>query len=191
MINTTPVTNKELSKEINDWYKEEETRMIDKPKIKMKSDGTPVFAVSNNVTRTTFNYIRDNNNLTPAQVTQALVAKGFPKGSVGSIVSQLIKAGLVARHATTKHLVTLVDEYDTLKTKQTKKKATKAKQAKKPRNTHQPSSGIAALNDVVRVIKPSVYNEWSAQDVLKNLNVLQAQALYAELQKLFGAKHER
>jgi len=58
----------------------------------------PRFGVSNNVSRETFNYVRDNPGKTRADVIKGLVAKGFKETSVGSLLNQLLMTGQIVRN---------------------------------------------------------------------------------------------
>jgi excinuclease UvrABC ATPase subunit len=57
--------------------------------VKQNSMIANKFSVSNNVMRTTFNYIRDNKNSTRKSVLAALAKQGFKESSVNSVISQL------------------------------------------------------------------------------------------------------
>lgn len=58
-----------------------------------------LFHVTNNVTRTTFNAVRDNPNKTTQEITDILVNQGFKRNSVTSILSQLKRARLIRSEA--------------------------------------------------------------------------------------------
>ena len=66
----------------------------------------PRFGVSNNVSRETFNYVRDNPGKTRADVIKGLVAKGFKETSVGSLLNQLLMTGQIVRNDSNVMIVT-------------------------------------------------------------------------------------
>ena len=120
--------------------------------------------VKNNVTRTTFNYIRDNAGVTRADATVALENAGFHPGSVTSLIGQMLKNRLIR------------NENDGLYANQ--KEYTPLKQLT-PAYTHTKK----------RVYAPEMLNkslEWSADAVIRDLSVRQALAVYGELRKIFG-----
>lgn len=96
------------------------------------NQGRPQFGVSNNVSRETFNYVRDNPGMPRKQVIQNLVAKGFKETSVSSLINQLTVANQITR-GIGDVLVANVKEYIPIKAKDLKKiraskQATKAKE---------------------------------------------------------------
>lgn len=166
----------------------------------VKKDGR----VTNNVSRTTFEYIRDNPGLTIEQVTSRLVAQGFKENSVSSLCYQMIKVRLVVADANGK-LTSVVQQYAPI---QTTKRRRKVKAVKAPTPTPakperkqvtlvntrtgevlnpKPAAGIAALpNQAATTASYATPAEWTVDSVIGSLNVRQAMAVYAELRKIFG-----
>ena len=110
------------------------------------------FKVGNNVMRETFNLVKRNPNLPAKQYIDMLVATGFKKGSVTSVLYQLIRVGQIHRNENNGALIAAQAEYTPIK--QIKKKkpepVVEAKPARKvviiKRTKRQdPSHGIAAL----------------------------------------------
>ena len=60
-----------------------------------KTEGTHLFKTTNNVTRSTFNTVRDNPGCTRKVILALLETKGFKLASTTSILSQMIKQRLI------------------------------------------------------------------------------------------------
>ncbi len=131
------------------------------------------FVPTNNVTRTTFNYIKLNPGITGGEVSRALVAQGFKQGSTSSVMTQLLAHGQIRRDAERK-LYALVDEYVPIKNSAKRKAAKSAK--------------VKAVK-AVKAPKPAAPEIKPATDVgvmLSTMSITQARALYDELKKIFG-----
>lgn len=77
----------------------------------VRPDGTTQRVhIKNNVTRDTFDWIRDNPGSKSIDVCKAMLVKGHKRSSVYSIISQFVKNGVVARHDDTS-LAAMADEY--------------------------------------------------------------------------------
>ena len=136
-----PDLKTEMSKVLNEWENHEQS--IRTPK-KM-ANGRVVFTVTNNVSRETFNHVKANPNITSAQACAVLEKRGFKESSVGSLLVQFVKQGMMSRDESGRYK-TIVPEYTPLKSN----KATKAARAVQPpkRKVGRPkgtSMGIAAL----------------------------------------------
>lgn len=162
----------------------------------------------NNVSRITFEYIRDNPGLTVDQVTSALVAQGFKENSVSSLCYQMMRVRLVVADANGK-MTSVVQQYAPIQLAPRKRKAkpvakTKAKPTAKPVVDAAPApaptriqrdlTGLPSLRKHVELTNPrtgEVINprkeEWSVESVIGSLNVRQAMAVYDELRKIFGS----
>jgi hypothetical protein len=154
-----------LTKTLDEWEQDEQNYMNKQPAIP--------FSVTNNVSRATFNYVRDNIGTT-VHTVEALVAQGFKKSSVTSLITQMLRQSIIKKNAQGL-LYTDLKEYTPLKSnKKIKKKLVIVKK--------QPSAGSAALKtDTTPVIKPP----WTPAEVLDKLTVIQARALYDELMRIF------
>ena len=155
--------------------------------LKEKIMSKPVFAIQNNVTRVTFDYIKLHPGTTSTAASRDLVKHGFKESSVTALMAQFVRAGLAVRDNNHGYRVT-VDEYTPMKAsaKYAKKVVVKAKPAPK---AHEPQNdGIAALQPEAtskRVVNTIVFGK-TPQEVIKHMNVLQARELYEYLKKLFG-----
>ena len=137
------------------------------------------FQTTNNVTRATFDYVKNNPGNTRTQIVAALAAQGFKKGSTGSLLGQMSKQGLLREANGT--MFAAKDEYTPLKTSRNKDqvkpaKAVKEKAQAKPRPTFIPPTEAPV----------QINASWDAETLLNNLSIKQARALYDELRKIFG-----
>jgi len=161
--------------------------------------------MNTNISRTTFDFIRDNPGLTNQEVTARLAAHGFKGTTVSSLAYQMLRVRLIVADEEGK-LTAAVREYVPIQTSQMRKarKKTKAKPvqdvAPTPRkhieivNTrtgevlNPKPAGIASLP--AKLVTTALYTtpaEWSVESVIGGLNVRQAMAVYAELRNIFGA----
>ena len=156
-----------LTKTLDEWEQEENQIMNRQPKV-------APFPVTNNVSRATFNQVRDNIGTT-VHTVEALVARGFKKSSITSLITQMLRQGMIKKNSQGL-LYTDLKEYTPLKSnKKIKKKVVIIKR-------RAPSEGIAALKaEPTPVIKPP----WTPAEVLDKLTVIQARALYDELMRIF------
>ena len=141
----------------------------------------PYFTVTNNVTRITFDYVRDNPGKTRKEIAVALEAQGFKTGSVTSLLGQMIKQGMMRESAHLLYVTT--NEYGPLKS--SKKLALLNKPPAPQRKVVtlvNPSTG-KVLNPQPA---PQINAAWDAETLLNNLSIKQARALYDELRKIFG-----
>ena len=135
----------------------------------------PHFKVTNNVTRATFDYVKNNPRQSCKNICKALEKQGYKAASVGSLLTQFVKNGLCARDANSNY-TTIVNEYSPIKAH----KQLKANQViQKTKATR--GEGIAALSP-----QPTVKLVWDADTFINNIGLKQAHALYIELGKYFG-----
>ena len=155
--------------------------------LKEKLMSKTPFAIQNNVTRVTFDYIKSHPGTTAAAASKDLVKNGFKESSVTALMAQFVRAGLATRDNNHGYRVT-VDEYVPMKAsaKYAKKPAVKAKPAPKEREPQ--NDGIAALHPEAtskRVVNTIVFGK-PPEEVVKHMNVIQARELYDYLKKMFG-----
>lgn len=137
----------------------------------------PHFKVTNNVTRATFDYVKNNPHQSCKTICVALEKDGYKPSSIGSLLTQFVKNGLCVRDANSNYTA-IAHEYTPIKIR----KQVKAKQViEKAKATR--GEGIAALGaqPMVKAIPKT-----DIQSILNGLNILQARALYDELKKIFG-----
>jgi hypothetical protein len=136
----------------------------------------PYFTVTNNVTRITFDYVRDNPGKTRTEVAKALEKQGYKPGSVSSLLGQMIKQGLIRESA---HLLyAMANEYAPLK-------GSKAVKALAAKPQEQQRKIVTITRKAAPVAEPTpVVKEWSPDDVIDKLTVHQAIALFKALRNV-------
>ena len=157
--------------------------------------------ITNNVSRVTFNYVRDNPGSTRQEIIRELGHQGFGKGSISSLLAQMRRSKMI--HDTNGLWYADVKEYEPIKNANYKKKP-KAKLEKKAttglgallkaklENTPMPSQ--AALDAAARAMEPApqrkafvtLVRTKTPHDILKDMTVYQAHELYIHLKQMFG-----
>ena len=137
----------------------------------------PHFKVTNNVTRATFDFVKNNPRQSCKTICKALEKQGYKPASVGSLLTQFVKNGLCARDANSNY-TTIVNEYSPIKANKRLKVNQVIQKAKTTRG-----EGIAALSPQPTYVTVS---EWNVQAVLNDMSIVQARAMYDELKKIFG-----
>jgi len=151
-----------LTKDANEWDKDQQR--IDKEKTMPKH----LFKPTNNASRATFHFIRDNPNLKQKDVMFELGARGFKETTVSSLVTQFIRSGFVQR--VDGKLTTLIPEYKPVKAKDFKKKViTIGRRPKVP--------------DEIQAI---IEDAWTPSKILDKLSIVQAKQLYTALKEIFS-----
>jgi hypothetical protein len=142
----------------------------------------PYFTVTNNVTRITFDYVRDNPGKTRKEVATALEKQGYKPSSVTSLLGQMVKQGMMRESA---HLLyAMTNEYAPLKSsKKVKEMAAKPKEQQRKVVKLVNTRTGEVLNPTPA---PQINAAWDAETLLNNLSIKQARALYDELRKIFG-----
>ncbi len=167
-----------LQKALNDW--EPNAPVATPAPTPSKSH----FAVTNNVTRITFEYVRDNPGKTRIEINKELEAKGFNAGSVSSLLGQMLKQGMLRENA---HLLyATTNEYTPIKSS----KKLKAMQAKNQANPERKKVVIVnkrtgeIIGAAPKVEPTPVVKEWEPNDVIDKLTVHQAIALFKALRNI-------
>lgn len=140
----------------------------------------PYFKVTNNVTRATFEYVRQHPASGYREIASELEKQGYKPSSIGSLLTQFIKGGLCVRDANNNYTA-IVSEYSPVKANKKLKSIQTIQKAKVTRG-----EGIAALKVEPRAKLTSVYSAWDADTIINNIGLKQARALYDELKKIFG-----
>lgn len=170
-----------------------------------------LFPIRNNVTRETFNYVKDNPGSTRREILTALEHQGFKKGSTTSLLSQLLKTKQI--HTTNGLHYADVTEYIPIKGIKVHKKVKPVVVEVKPKRQHtkQATTGIGALLQAKIEAAPAPSREAldaaayamggqrddrqfltklvrtkSPESIVDNLTVYQARELYLHLKQLFG-----
>lgn len=178
-----------LSQTLNNWEQDEQKQITQQQEKPM---GKQLFRTTNNVTRETFNYIKNNPNKTTPEVCEALEKLGFKESSVNSICAQLSKQGQVVKDGHTKRMVAIGNEYQPLKSASKFKALNEPKPALKvvKRREAPQDAGLAAIapQEKVDTSRSTIVlnRNWTAHGVVDKLSVMQARELYDLLKKIFG-----
>ena len=178
-----------LSQTLNNWEQDEQKQITQQQEKPM---GKQLFRTTNNVTRETFNYIKNNPNKTTPEVCEALEKLGFKESSVNSICAQLSKQGQVVKDGHTKRMVAIGNEYQPLKSASKFKALNEPKPALKvvKRREAPQDAGLAAIapQEKVDTSRSTIVlnRNWTAHRVVDKLSVMQARELYDLLKKIFG-----
>ena len=141
-----------------------------------KAPYVPHFKVTNNVTRATFDFVKNNPHQSSKTICAALEKGGYKPSSIGSLLTQFVKNGLCARDANSNYTA-IAHEYTPIKVR----KQLKAKQAKQVIEIAKATrgQGIAALSPQPTWVKRET-------DIINSLSLMQARSLYDALKKIFG-----
>jgi hypothetical protein len=166
------------------------------------------FNVTNNVSRVTFDYIKNNPGSTRKEIIQALEHAGFGGGSVSSLIAQMRRNKMV--HETNGLHYADIDEYrpiKTLKAMNKEKDATPKRKYEKKAVTgigallrekldNVPEPSQAALDAAARAMDftgisraryVSLVRSQDPDEIIKKLTVFQARELYDRLKQIFNA----
>ena len=165
---------------LNAWAQDEEQT------IKEKTMAQPHrFKPTNNASRETFSFIKNNPNLTAKEIVAHMTKRGFKENSTTSLCTQMLRQGMVSRD-TRGGLRVMQDEYAPLKSYKKREKE-KVQKTEKPKKE---VAGLAALapQDKVDTSRSTIVlnRNWTAQGVVDKLSVMQARELYDLLKKIFG-----
>lgn len=177
-----PDIQSELSKVLNEWDKDEP--VINQPKEKR------MFPVKNNVSHETYNHIHTNPGLTTAEITAAMVAKGFKESSVSTLVYQMRLAGRVRRDEDSK-IYSIAPTLKPIKASELKAarkaKAAPAKPAKPKKQTATSSEGIAALQPQAKPTTQAKVERITVDldEWINEVPLMQARMVYLKLKAIF------
>lgn len=171
-----------LSKVLDEWDKpkeeanQPEKQMQDQPKEHL-------FKTTNNVTRATFNTVRDNGGITRKEALTMLDAQGYGQSSTASIMSQLIKQRLVRMEDDGK-LYANFKEYVPLKNTNKSKPKVKAK----PKATPAPKQEVKPVEAAPKPQAKQDKQERRIMDIeewLSEVPLMQARLVYMRLKFIF------
>ena len=167
----------ELKSTIDSWAKDD-TR--DDARTRLPH----AFKPTNNVSRETFNAVRDNPRLQYKDIARMLANRGFNQASVGSLLTQMINCGMLAKDDNGRYTA-LQAEYTPIKANM---KVKPKKKAAVPA-TKKPTAGIAALdtqdavaNKLTVLQKPA----FDPEQLLSTLSFSQVMALYKRIKAMVG-----
>lgn len=150
-----------------------------------------LFKATNGVTQATFDLVKANPGITRPQAYRALEAQGYKASSTASLLTAFIRQGQM--ELTDGKLFTTSNEYVPLKTgAAAKKKAAKVRRmatkvAKVAKAAPVVEAGIAALQPQTMPAPRSaiITTNFSVDNILKNLTIMQAKELRDALNNLF------
>jgi hypothetical protein len=165
------------------------------------------FNVTNNISRVTFDYIKNNPGSTRKEIIQALEHQGFAGGSTSSLIAQMRRNNMI--HETNNAYYADIPEYRPIKSLKALKKMDapisppKRKYEKKAvtgigallreklENTPMPTqdaldSAAYAMGGHTPKRMISLVRVKSPEDILKDMTVYQAHDLYRHLKQMFG-----
>ena len=157
----------------------------------MQAQPKPYFTVTSNVTRVTFDYVRDNAPKTNGEICDALEAQGFKRTSVSSLLSQMVIVGLLKRDDFGKYWP-LAPEYRSFSINAYRKAraAGKSSKMRKPvaqtraMKNYLPKQEAKEEPQTVTLQEVKICN--SVEDLLNTLTVAQARELFDRLKKMFA-----
>jgi hypothetical protein len=213
---TNAINHQVLSTTINEWEEEEQQQTMQAqvepqaPIMQTQSTSNPPPVLTGNLSKDVFIYIRENPGCLRADVKKAFVAAGAVEGSIGSLVSQMVRNKLVSlnevgnleairvrykplasgtrRKEMNKKLGVSRDN-ERKPSKPTPKVAKPQAQgiaALAPEPTQDTPKGQEAIDKVLGLPVREARAVYDALCILRDLNVGEARHLYTELQKLFG-----
>lgn len=171
---------------VNQWEKDEVSRIPPEPPIKH------AYNITTNVSRVTFNHVRDNPGMTKQESTKILAGLGFSAASVDTLIGQMVRNGqavLDANNGVSTHL----KEYEPISNTKSKSKKNKASKAaiksaatrtERQVNTH----GIAALSvrDAPVLPKPVEEKGFDADKLLSTLSFADVLTLHKKIKVMLA-----
>ena len=179
----TRTTTPENVKDIIDQWSKDDTR------DDARSHLPHAFKPTNNVSRETFNAVRDNPRLQHKDIARMMVNRGFNAASIGSLLTQMLNCKMITRDDNGRYTA-LQAEYTPIKS------STKSKTKKKVAvtATKKPNAGIAALETQDTVAKKvlvirkqeAAAPAFDRELLLSTLSFSQVMALYKRIKTMVG-----
>ena len=167
-----PDLKTEMQKILHAW---EQPETIEQPKE------TSMFKPTNNVTKATFNFIRDNSGCARTDAIRLLVSQGHKKSSVSSLIGQMLRQGHIYKDSDGL-LRPNGKEYTPIKSSKTIAKREKnVAKTSKVRTSKAEAKGIDAL-----VTEPTKQERDEVQHIMNNISLFDAKRLYSILCTYFG-----
>ena len=204
-----------LSKTLADWDDEGESPPVQPVSASFLQPTQPTqeipvkktFNITNNISRVTFDYIKNNPGSTRKEIIEALEHQGFAGGSTSSLIAQMRRNNMI--HETNNLYYTDIPEYRPIKSLKAMKKLEQVPAPPKRKYEKKAVTGIGALlreklentpmpsQDALdaaayamgghtpkRMI--SLVRVKTPEDILKDMTVYQAHDLYRHLKEMFG-----
>lgn len=143
-----------------------------------KPKGKQLFQTTNNVTRATFNMVRDNPGITRKNAIAKLEEEGYKPTSTTSLITQMIRQRLV-RLESDGGMHANFSEYVPLKAKLRKVMVEKKPAKVKAPKVTVPKAEAPAPRTVI------ITTNFNVDNIIKNLTIMQAKELRDTLNNLF------
>jgi hypothetical protein len=159
----------------------------DQPETTETTKETTVFKPTNNVTKATFNFIRDNSGCARNDAIRLLVSQGHKKSSVSSLIGQMLRQGHIYKDSDGL-LRPNGKEYTPIKSSKTI--ANREAKAKKPKSYKviTSSKGLAALvnEPIAETFNHQPDIRTSIDVIMDTVSLNDAHELYRRLHLYFG-----
>ena len=132
------------------------------------------FKTSNNVSRETFNFIKNNPGLRRVQIAHAMEDRGFKKNSAMALSSQFVRTGMA--RVVDGGVFVAQSEYTPIKSTIKKAKKVAKVTAKK-----------VEAPIIEPVTQPVIQHDTLVKAMLSRMSIIQAREMYDELKKIFGS----
>jgi hypothetical protein len=157
------------------------------------------FGVTNNISRVTFDYIKNNPGSTRKEIIEALEHQGFAGSSTSSLVAQMRRNKMI--HETNNLYYADIPEYRPIKSLKALRKMEDALAPAKRKYEKKAVTGIGALlrekldsapalvdttPQPARKAFVTLVRTRTPEDILKDMTVYQAHDLYRHLKEMFG-----
>lgn len=175
---------KALAKTATEWAADDEAHHKIEPKQAQTMTETKVyFSVTNNVCRTTFDYVRDNPGMTRVEIAKELAKQGFNSKSVSSLLGQMLRQEILMEKD--KLLYANSNEYTPIKSsKVMRARAANPVHRKKITLVNTRTGEVFNPRPAPVAAPAPVEKEWEPSDVIDKLSVRQALALFKELRNI-------
>ena len=207
-----------LSKTLADWDDEGEAPSVQPVSASFSQPIKPTqespmkkpFGITNNISRVTFDYIKNNPGSTRKEIIEALEHQGFSGGSTSSLVAQMRRNKMI--HETNNLYYADIAEYRPIKSLKALKKMEAPRAPPKRKYEKKAVTGIGALLQAKIESAPtpsqdaldaaayamgtarvdvnkrmiSLVRVKSPEDILRDMTVYQAHDLYRHLKEMFG-----
>jgi hypothetical protein len=176
------------------------------PPTPQPTQGIPMakktFNVTNNISRVTFDYIKNNPGSTRKEIIAALEHQGFAGGSTSSLIAQMRRNNMI--HETNNAYYADIPEYRPIKSLKALRKMEAPVAPPKRKYEKKAVTGIGALlrekleavgtpvasepllHTTQRKAYMSLVRNKTPHDILSDMTVYQAHELYVHLKKMFG-----
>ncbi len=169
-----------LQSVLNEWNQPEQT-----VQTQHKPNLPPFFTRTTDVTRETFNYVRDNPHRTTRQIRDALVAKGHKDSSVSALVSQMSRTGIITREKDGTYFTNL-QEYSPVKLSKLRKARNTPTPTGRAPKAEAPKPKVVLTRKEAAPVAPAPRVVNSIDELISTLTIAQAKELFDKLRKMFA-----